>query len=57
MNDKFNRIPEECPKCQSHDILAHLGYAECYNCEHTWSYELFLKALNLLANTIAFKRK
>ena len=38
MQDKPPEIPECCINCKGSDILAHLGYAECYECGYEWSY-------------------
>lgn len=38
MHDKHQGHPECCPRCESEDIIAHLGIAECYECYYKWSY-------------------
>ena len=30
--------PTKCPYCESKNISAHLGYAECEDCGKSWSF-------------------
>jgi hypothetical protein len=37
--------PKRCPRCESTNILCHLGWCECLDCDYEWSYSQALHRL------------